>query len=93
MKRIIVACANGVATSQAVASKVNRLLKERKIGAVVDAVNIKSLDTEIKNCVAYISITKAVKEYPVPMINGIAFLTGMKQEEELKKLIEVVNKS
>ena len=41
MKRIIVACANGVATSQAVASKVNRLLKERKVDAVVDAVNIK----------------------------------------------------
>ena len=35
MKRIIVACANGVATSQAVASKVNRLLKERKVDAVV----------------------------------------------------------
>ena len=48
MKRIIVACANGVATSQAVASKVNRLLKERKVDAVVDAVNIKSLDRDIK---------------------------------------------
>ena len=32
MKRIIVACANGVATSQAVASKVNRLLKREKGG-------------------------------------------------------------
>ena len=53
MKRIIVACANGVATSQAVASKVNRLLKERKVDAVVDAVNIKSLDRDIKDCVAY----------------------------------------
>ena len=57
MKRIIVACANGVATSQAVASKVNRLLKERKVDAVVDAVNIKSLDRDIKDCVAYITIS------------------------------------
>ena len=89
MKRIIVACANGVATSQAVASKVNRLLKERK----VDAVNIKSLDRDIKDCVAYITITKTVKEYPVPVINGIAFLTGVRQEDELKKLIDAVNKS
>ena len=79
MKRIIVACANGVATSQAVASKVNRLLKERKVDAVVDAVNI--------------TITKTVKEYPVPVINGIAFLTGVRQEDELKKLIDAVNKS
>ena len=93
MKRIIVACANGVATSQAVASKVNRLLKERKLDAVVDAVNIKSLDRDIKDCVAYITITKTVKEYPVPVINGIAFLTGVRQEDELKKLIDAVNKS
>ena len=92
MKRIIVACANGVATSQAVASKVNRLLKERKVDAV-DAVNIKSLDRDIKDCVAYITITKTVKEYPVPVINGIAFLTGVRQEDELKKLIDAVNKS
>ena len=81
MKRIIVACANGVATSQAVASKVNRLLKERKV------------DRDIKDCVAYITITKTVKEYPVPVINGIAFLTGVRQEDELKKLIDAVNKS
>lgn len=92
MKRIIVACANGVATSQAVASKVNRLLKERKINATVDAVNIKSLDRDIKDCAAYISITRTAKEYPVPVINGIAFLTGVRQEEELQKLIDAVDK-
>ena len=37
MKRVIVACGSGVATSQTVASKVNRLLKERKVDAVVEA--------------------------------------------------------
>lgn len=31
MKKIVVACASGVATSQAVASKVNRLLKENHV--------------------------------------------------------------
>lgn len=34
MKRIIVACGSGVATSQTVASKVQRLLNERKVGSV-----------------------------------------------------------
>ena len=29
MKKVIVACGSGVATSQTVASKVNRLLKDR----------------------------------------------------------------
>lgn len=31
MKKVIVACGSGVATSQTVASKVNRLLKEKTL--------------------------------------------------------------
>ena len=42
MKQIVVACGSGVATSQTVASKVNRLLKENNIPAEVLAVDIKS---------------------------------------------------
>ena len=41
MKQIVVACGSGVATSQTVASKVNRLLKENNIPAEVLAVDIK----------------------------------------------------
>lgn len=52
MKKIVVACASGVATSQAVASKVNRLLKENHVDAAVKAVNIRSLDTELRDSVA-----------------------------------------
>lgn len=48
MKRIIVACGSGVATSQTVASKVQRLLNERKVDASVEAVDIKSIRTFIK---------------------------------------------
>ena len=43
MKQIVVACGSGVATSQTVASKVNRLLKENNIPAEVLAVDIKSV--------------------------------------------------
>jgi len=88
MKRVIVACGSGVATSQTVASKVNRLLKENKIDARVDVVDLKSIDRHIDSSVAYIAITKVTKEYPIPVINGIAFLTGVNQDAELKKLIE-----
>lgn len=88
MKRIIVACGSGVATSQTVASKVNRLLKERKIDAQVEAVDLKSVDRYVGSSVAYITITKISKEYPIPVINGIAFLTGVGQEAELQKLID-----
>ena len=86
MKQIVVACGSGVATSQTVASKVNRLLKENNIPAEVLAVDIKSVDRYIAGSCAYITITKVTKEYPIPVINGIAFLTGVGQDAEFKKL-------
>lgn len=92
MKRIIVACGSGVATSQTVASKVSRLLKERNVNAYVEAVDLKSVDRHMDSSVAYITITKTKKEYPIPVINGIAFLTGMGQEAELQKLIDICSK-
>ncbi|MCG8481690.1 MAG: PTS sugar transporter subunit IIB [Clostridia bacterium] len=89
MKKIIVACGSGVATSQTVASKVNRLLKENKVDAQVEVVDLKSVERHIDSSVAYISITKVNKSYPIPVFNGIAFLTGVGQQQELEKLIEV----
>lgn len=92
MKRVIVACGSGVATSQTVASKVARLLKENKVDVQVEAVDLKSVDRYMDSSVAYVAITKTTKEYPIPVINGIAFLTGMGQDAELQKLITACNK-
>lgn len=91
MKKVITACGSGVATSETVASKVNRMLKERKVDAKVEAVDLKSVERYMNDAVAYITITKVNKEYPIPVINGIAFLTGMGQDKELQKLIDVIN--
>ena len=91
MKKIIVACGSGVATSQAVASKIDRMLKERKIKATVEAVDIKSLSTHIKQCDVYVSITPDKNKYTVPVINGISFLTGIGVDKEFEKLISYLN--
>lgn len=89
MKKVIVACGSGVATSQTVASKVARLLKEKGYGDIkVEVVDLKSVDTHIRDSAAYIAITKIDKEYPIPVINGIAFLTGMGMDAELQKIID-----
>ncbi|MUK87465.1 PTS galactitol transporter subunit IIB [Ornithinibacillus sp. L9] len=90
MKKVIVACGSGVATSQTVASKVKKILEENKIKADVSAVDIKSLDKYVKTSDVYISITKNTKEFNIPTLNGIAFLTGMGIEEETKKLLDLL---
>lgn len=52
MKKLIVACGSGVATSQTVASKLSRLLKERAVPCTVEAVDMKSLTVTGRSDVA-----------------------------------------
>ena len=88
--RIVVACGSGVATSQAVASKVGRLLKARGIDAEIDAVDIKSLKHTIKGADAYVSIVKDDTDWGIPVFNGVAFLTGVGEDAEIEKLVAAI---
>lgn len=90
MKRIIVACGSGVATSQTVASKLGRELEKRNVKASIEAVDMKSLDYHIKSADAYVSIVKPSKDYGVPVYNGISFLTGVGMDKELDKIVEFI---
>lgn len=88
--KIIVACGSGVATSQTVAAKLRRLLGQRGIEADVEAVEIGGLKDALKGADAYVSVIKTDDELDVPVFNGVTFLTGMGQENELEKLIEAI---
>lgn len=89
-KTFIVACNAGVATSQTIASKIQGLLYEKGIDNVsVEAVDIKSLDMYLRDAAAYIAVIEPDKEYDVPVINGLSFLTGTNQAEELNKLVKI----
>ncbi|MCI1859664.1 MAG: PTS sugar transporter subunit IIB [Sporolactobacillus sp.] len=93
MAKIIVACGSGVATSQTVASKLNRLLKDKNIHSTVEAVDIKSLDQALKGADIYVSIVHTNRTFTVPVINGVAFLTGIGQDEEFAKLLDAIKKA
>ena len=86
MKKVVVACGSGVATSQTVASKIESMLQNEGINVSVEAVDIKSLDSIIDQVDVYVTIVPGSKSYDVPTINGIKFLTGMGMEEEFEKL-------
>lgn len=86
MKRVVVACGSGVATSQTVASKINNMLEDDGINANVEAVDIKSLESIIDQVDVYVTIVPGSESFDVPTINGIAFLTGMGMDEEYEKL-------
>lgn len=94
MKRIIVACGNGVATSQAVAFKINRMLEKEKVHtAIVEAVNLRSLERELHGAIAYVEVMKSDVNYGVPKIDGLAFLHGENKDQEFKKLLDIIKNS
>ena len=91
-KRFIVACANGVATSQTVVSIVENMLHDRGVNNVeVMAVDIKSIDNYLQGADAYICTIRPDHEFNVPVVDGIKFLTGVGVDDELQKLIDIAN--
>lgn len=97
MKNIIVACGGGIATSATVATKINGRLDDMGLSgkAKVEAVDIKSLDMYIRNADLYVSITPMprgqVEQYPIPMISGIPFLTGVGADETMEQILSMLN--
>lgn len=92
LKRIIVACGSGVATSQTVASKVESMCEDEGLRVSVEAVDIKSLENIIDQCDIYVSIVPTSgKSWDKPTISGIPFLTGIGIDEEFDKLKRFIN--
>lgn len=92
MKRIVVACGSGIATSQTVASKINSMLEDDGISATVESVDIKALENIISQVDIYVTIVPGSETYGKPTINGIKFLTCLGMEEEYEKLKELIAK-
>lgn len=90
--KVIVTCGSGIATSQMVARKISKLLEEKGVEADVQAVDIKSLDHYIGSADAFVPVVETGKSYDVPTFNGVAFLTGMGEDEELARLVEALKK-
>lgn len=93
-KVIFVACGCGVATSEMAAYKIRKLLDQRKLDklAEVVVVDFRRLKNICDQCDILVNIAKAndKNEYPVPVVDGIAFLTGRDLDpimDELEGLI------
>ena len=85
--RVVVACGAGVATSHAVANKLRKLLGERGVEADIRAVSMSDLREALAGADAYVAVVKPKETFDVPTFNGVAFVTGMGEDEELDRLI------
>lgn len=88
--KIVVACGSGVATSEMVAARLEKMLGAASVDAQVVAVELADLEAALADADAYVSVMSNEFATDVPTVNGVAFLTGMNADSEFKRLLEVL---
>lgn len=76
-KRIIVACGGAVATSTVAANRVRKLCKAKGIEAEVSQYRITELESVKEKADLIITTAKVTKDYGVPVIHGIGYISGI----------------
>ncbi|MBC9706834.1 PTS sugar transporter subunit IIB [Enterococcus durans] len=86
-KNLLFVCATGIATSTAVAEKVMGFLKERGLTDVnYSQTNVASVQSNSDNADLIVSTLKIPYELDVPVINGLALITGINEDKVLNSI-------
>ncbi|WP_410513742.1 PTS sugar transporter subunit IIB [Paenibacillus sp. BR2-3] len=91
-KKILVACGAGIATSTVVNEALKSMCKENNIQAELIQCKITEVSSLADGADLLVSTTIANKEYPFPVINARAFLTGVGMEELKQKILAELTK-
>ncbi|SMB94997.1 PTS system IIB component, Gat family [Thermanaeromonas toyohensis ToBE] len=89
-KRVLIVCGTGIATSTVVAEKVKEGLKKR--GIEVDTIQAKVVEVPsyAKEVDLIVATTPINVSTPVPVIKGLAFLTGLGEETLLDQIAQAL---
>lgn len=83
-KKILVCCGTGIATSVQVANKVQRMLADRGIKAVMKECKVVEVPAQARSFQPDAIVSTTVVKPPspdIPVYRGVAFLTGVGVEE------------
>lgn len=94
MKKIVLACGSGIATSTAVANKVSTFLDENGMAGTYNIVQcaIAEAPSQCADAALLISTTVAPAGITCPYVSGIPFLTGMGAAQAQQQILDVLSK-
>lgn len=92
MKRVIVACGGAVATSTVAANRIRELAKKEGIQVEVTQCRINELDSKKDGIDLIVTTAKVKKDYGVPVIHGVAYISGINIEATEQKILDVLKK-
>lgn len=90
-KTVYVACGGAVATSTVAADRIRTLLADNGIEADVHQCRISELDAVSKKADVIVTTAKVDKDYDIPVIHGVSFITGINTDVAEEKILEALN--
>ena len=93
MKKILVACGGAVATSTIAAEKIRDLCKANNIPADVRQCRIPELSANAAGTDLIVTTARVTQDYGVPVVHGIAFVSGINVEATEAKILAILTGS
>lgn len=90
-KKVIVACGGAVATSTVAANAVVDLAKENGIDVEIAQVRISEIGSNLPADLI-VTTSKVKRDYEVPLITGMPFISGIGVEKTKAKILNVLKK-
>jgi len=90
MKRILIVCGTGIATSTVVAKKVEEELKKRGIEVETRQCKASEITGNLEGIDLIVSTTPVPENIGVPVVRTLAFLTGVGEEEAIEEIIKKI---
>lgn len=90
MKKVIVACGGAVATSTVVANKIREIAKREGIQVEVSQCKVNELDSKKVYVDLIVTIAKVKKDYGVPVVHGVAFISGINVDATEEKILDIL---
>lgn len=90
MKKVLVACGAGIATSTVVNNAIEEMAKEHNIKLDIKQIKITEVGPYVDTADLLVTTAMTQKQYDFPVINARNFLTGIGIEDTKKEILEVL---
>lgn len=89
-KTVLIACGAGIATSTVVCDRVEKLIKANNLNAQVIQCKIAEVASRENEADLIVSTTILPKQYSIPALKGMAYITGMGAEKLDQEIIKIL---
>lgn len=90
MKKILVACGTGMATSTMIAQKIAHFLADNQITVSTSQCSLSEIPLNKQGVDLIVTSMKVSTEYGIPTLNGAPFLTGINDATVKQQLIDLL---